>query len=198
MKINHDRSEIGSVADRSQAVFNLVRPVTLFIFIGLFAFSACSSSESPTEEEAADSSEHHMDNMGHIHTDPPDEFAELTNPLANDPEAIEGGMVLYDTLCVSCHGPEGRGDGPAGEVLEPKPANLADSMMMGELSDGYLFWRISKGGAMEPFNSAMPAWEASLTEAERWQLVSYIRSLSDAGNDHTEDDHHMDDDHHQE
>jgi hypothetical protein len=56
--------------------------------------------------------------------------------------------------------------------LDPKPATLADGVMMNELSDGYLFWRVSKGGAMEPFNSAMPAWESGLTEEQRWQVIS--------------------------
>ena len=32
---------------------------------------------------------------------------------------------------------------------------------------------------MEPFNSAMIAWEGALTEEQRWQVVSYIRTLSD-------------------
>jgi mono/diheme cytochrome c family protein len=70
--------------------------------------------------------------------------------------------------------------------------------MLSSLSDGYLFWRISKGGAIEPFNSAMPAWESSLTEDQRWQVVTYIRTLSD-GHGHMEESHedttHMDDDH---
>lgn len=197
MKINNNSTN-GSWANLSQAVLKLVNPFFILILIGVYAFSACSSSDNNTPEGNSESQEPSTSSMDHVHVDPPDEFAELTNPLADDPEAIEAGKVLYDDLCVSCHGPEGQGDGPAGEALEPKPANLADGMMMGELSDGYLFWRISKGGAMEPFNSAMPAWEASLTEEERWQLVRYIRSLSGSSDVQGEEDHHMEDDHHQE
>jgi mono/diheme cytochrome c family protein len=122
-----------------------------------------------------------MAGMGHIHADPPQEFANLTNPFAGDTAAAEAGKETFNTNCATCHGPEGQGDGPASTGLDPQPANLADGMMMGGLSDGYLFWRITKGGAMEPFNSAMPAWEAALTEEQRWQLVSFIRSLSDDG-----------------
>ncbi|MGB3713137.1 MAG: hypothetical protein WA996_01790, partial [Candidatus Promineifilaceae bacterium] len=63
--------------------------------------------------------------------------------------------------------------------LDPKPANLSDSEMMHDLSDGYLFWRVSKGGYLEPFNSHMPPWESWLTEEQRWQVISYVRTLSE-------------------
>ena len=32
---------------------------------------------------------------------------------------------LYDRLCASCHGPEGRGDGPVAKDLIVRPANLS-------------------------------------------------------------------------
>src|SRR5437868_6103555 len=34
------------------------------------------------------------------------------------------GESLYRRLCASCHGVSGRGDGPAGAALCPRPANL--------------------------------------------------------------------------
>lgn len=144
-----------------------------------------------------------MDGMAHAHVEAPDEFTSLTNPFADDHEAVEAGEALFQTNCVACHGETGMGDGPAAENLEPKPATLADGEMMGTLSDGYLYWRVSKGGMTEPFNSAMPAWEAAFTEDQRWQIVSYVRSLSGAAehmeDEHVEDEHmedeHMEDDH---
>ena len=120
----------------------------------------------------------HDGGMDHMHFDAPDEFAELINPMAGDEAAIAAGQVTYGTNCAVCHGEAGLGDGPGAAALDPKPATLADGDMMGMLSDGYLFWRVSKGGAMEPFNSAMPAWEAGLTEEQRWQVISYVRTLS--------------------
>ncbi len=52
---------------------------------------------------------------------------------------------------------------------------------------------------MEPFNSAMPPWEAALTEEQRWQVISFVRALADDAGGHMDDDHmeddHMDDDH---
>lgn len=81
--------------------------------------------------------------------------------------------------CGTYHGPEGKGDGPAAEGLDPKPASLADTQMMAELSDGYLFWRVSEGGIIEPFNSAMPPRKDILTEEQRWEAISFIRTLGD-------------------
>jgi mono/diheme cytochrome c family protein len=170
--------------------------ILLVLIVALFLVTACSSDSGEDEAEAAAADNHedeHMDDHGaeHLHADPPDEFASLTNPEAGHEEAIAAGQEIYTINCLTCHGPEGKGDGEGAVNLDPKPANLADGAMMGDLSDGYLFWRISKGGAFEPFNSAMPAWEQTFTEEQRWQLVSFVRSLSS-------DDHHMDEDEHME
>lgn len=190
----------------------------LLLLIVLLLVTACGGSsgdEDVAEAQAASADEHddeHMDDhaAGHIHADPPEEFASLTNPEAGHEDALAAGEELFTIHCVTCHGPEGKGDGEGAVNLDPKPANLADGAMMGDLSDGYLFWRVSKGGAFEPFNSAMPAWEQTFTEEQRWQLVSYVRSLSGDG-DHDddemhdeveaehleEDDHHEDEDQHE-
>ncbi len=48
------------------------------------------------------------------------------------------------------------------------------SQMMG---DSYLFWRVSEGGGMAPFNSAMPAWKETLDERARWDVLNYVQAL---------------------
>ena len=67
------------------------------------------------------------------------------------------------------------GDGPAGEGLDPAPAPIAHTSQM--MGDAYLFWRISEGGAMEPFNSAMPAWKGALDEQSRWDVINYVQAM---------------------
>jgi mono/diheme cytochrome c family protein len=108
----------------------------------------------------------------------PAEFRDLVNPLAGDPQAIAAGSEAYAALCSQCHGPVGAGDGPSATGMEPKPGDLTDANRMPDLSDGYLYWRISEGGAFEPFISLMPAWGTLLSEQEMWQLVSYLRTLT--------------------
>lgn len=110
--------------------------------------------------------------------DVPAEYREMVNPLAGDAQAIATGGEAYAALCSQCHGPDGAGDGPAGSGMAPSPGNLADAGRMPQLSDGYLFWRISAGGAFEPYDSLMPAWGTLLSEREIWELVSYIRTLT--------------------
>jgi mono/diheme cytochrome c family protein len=132
-----------------------------------------------TDDHAAAGEDQHGAMGQHIHAAVPEAYADLTNPVAGDETAVATGKSTFEIYCVSCHGEGGQGDGPAAEALNPKPADLTDGMMMIDLGDEYLFWRISEGGAMEPFNSAMPAWKNSLSEDQRWQLVTFVRSLAD-------------------
>lgn len=107
--------------------------------------------------------------------EPPAEYAGKTNPLANLPEAAAAGETLFAERCSSCHGPEGAGDGPAAASLDPKPTNLKANVA--DLKDDFLFWRIMDGGAMEPFNSSMPAHKGILTDDQVWQLITFLRTL---------------------
>lgn len=92
---------------------------------------------------------------GH-HAAIPAEYAGLTNPIAADDDSLTRGAAIYAARCASCHGDGGMGDGPAAAGLAPLPAPIAHSSQM--LGDDYLYWRISEGGQMEPFDSAMIAW----------------------------------------
>lgn len=104
----------------------------------------------------------------------PVEYARLTNPLEPTPERIAEGGRLYQQYCASCHGPEGQGNGPAGKNLDPPPTPLARTLAMPMTTDGYVFWRIQKGG--QPFGSAMPAWEQILKEGQIWKIILYMRA----------------------
>ena len=75
--------------------------------------------------------------------------------------------------CEVCHGPQGHGDGPAGQALEPRPGNLAE--LQTQAGDDFLFWRIREG---KP-GTSMVAWKGILTKEQIWQTVSFIRSLKE-------------------
>jgi putative copper resistance protein D len=97
----------------------------------------------------------------------------LRDPEPSNPAAIARGRVNFQERCVTCHGQRGRGDGPGGVTLDPRPADLV--LHVPQHTDGELYYMISRGMP----NSAMPAWSATLSERARWDLVHYLRALGD-------------------
>jgi len=94
----------------------------------------------------------------------------IKNPLLKNEKTIAEGKQIYESMCWTCHGLEGKGDGPASKELNPKPADHT-SIKIQQQSDGVIFWKLSKGrGAMVPY-------EQSLSKQQRWKLVCYIRAL---------------------
>ncbi len=100
----------------------------------------------------------------------PDEWVNAANPLADDPEAAAAGEEVYRANCVSCHGADGAGDGPATDDLARPPADLAG--IVPHRLDGELAWTIAAGVA----GTQMPAFGTTLLEGERWELVTFLRS----------------------
>ena len=93
-----------------------------------------------------------------------------SSALAGDAAA---GKAVYDTNCSSCHGPEGKGDGPAGAALNPKPANFASSA----LDEAGMVKIVTEGGAALGKSPLMVAWKGTLNEAQIANVVAHIRSL---------------------
>ena len=111
----------------------------------------------------------------HSHDTVPDRYADLVNPR-NDMNAIAEGTALFMEHCANCHGVEADGKGPASDNLDPKPTALNDSVTLDTMSDAYLFWRITEGGATDGHESAMPAYEDILSPNQRWAVITYLRT----------------------
>ena len=92
------------------------------------------------------------------------------NTGKKDKAALENAQKITKTNCETCHGPSGKGDGPAAAALPPpKPADWTSAKVQAE-SDAILFCKISDG------RGAMPPWK-HLPEKDRWEVVNYIRTL---------------------
>ena len=101
----------------------------------------------------------------------PKSAKEINNPYAGNKIAAQKGQILYSKLCWTCHGKNGKGDGPAAANLKPKPKSFS-SVELQLQTDGELFWKLSNGKGM------MVPYKHSLNEEKRWQLINYIRILS--------------------
>ena len=107
----------------------------------------------------------------------PEDADKTKNPVASSPESIAKGKELYLTRdkgnCVFCHGEAGSGNEANLARLRRKPADLTNKERMTAMSDGELFWKVSKG-----ITGIMPAGERRMSEEERWHVVNYIRTLA--------------------
>ena len=83
----------------------------------------------------------------------------------------------YSSLCAACHGPKGKGNGPAAAALNPKPKDFTDCKAMAEFSDETLFKVIKGGGQSAGLAPIMPAWGSSLTDPQIHSMVKYVRSF---------------------
>lgn len=161
----------------------IIRTIVLILFPLLVGFHVYSkilpSIESPAE-------------LRSIHPAPPSEIdfqgktikiQGLKNPLHEDKKNFEKyineGAIIYFKNCFYCHGDNLDGKGYLARGLNPQPADFTDPGTIAQLQESFVFWRISKGGIglpaeSSPWNSAMPAWENTLTEEDIWKVIIYI------------------------
>ena len=147
----------------------------VFGVVCLITLAACGESIPPPTQTIAVTEQGIFSSKIGQPIDPPEEFRGMTNPMQGSAESAAKGKAIFEADCASCHGQEARGDGLAGASLDPKPTDLAS--VQNGLSDGYLYWRISEGGAFAPFSSSMPAWRGLLSEDHIWKVITYLRSL---------------------
>jgi copper transport protein len=93
------------------------------------------------------------------------------NPVAPTRESVSRGHDIYVERCTMCHGEEGRGDGPFGLGLNPKPADFRVHLAAGH-TDAQLFDWISHGVP----GTAMPHFQDELSETDRWHVINYIKA----------------------
>ena len=102
----------------------------------------------------------------------PSKFDNLKNPIVSSKTSAAAGKILYIKYCAACHGEKGKGNGVAAAGL-PKPPADHTSAAFQKMTDGAIYGITSEG---KP--KFMPAFKASLKEADIWNLVIFMRTLA--------------------
>ena len=92
-------------------------------------------------------------------------------PAANAQDAKQ----LYDKSCNMCHGPSGKGDGPAGKMLKPPPADFG--MALKGKADADVAKIIKEGGKAAGKSAAMPAYGSKLSDDQINSLVQLVKGF---------------------
>lgn len=94
----------------------------------------------------------------------------------------DAGQVVYMRWCAACHGEKGDGKGPAAPFLRPQPRDFTLGVYKykstegnGPPSDQDLMRTITEGMP----GTSMPGWQDVLGEAERRDVIAFIKKLSD-------------------
>lgn len=81
---------------------------------------------------------------------------------ANPPASAGAGKTAFEarrvfqTLCATCHGSEGKGNGPASAGLDPKPRDYTDKAWQSTVTDDQLRQIITLGGQAVGKSAVMP------------------------------------------
>lgn len=89
-------------------------------------------------------------------------------------ELVTHGKSLFEKNCLQCHGPLGRGDGPAAATLNPKPRNLAGPDGWKNRPDIPGIYKTTSEGIA---GTSMSSFDY-LSKKDRMALVHYVQSLA--------------------
>jgi len=104
----------------------------------------------------------------------------LANPVPASLASLKSGEKYYQRYCATCHGPEGKGDGPvAGPPFGTGPFGLVlpiggPASVAKGLTDGHIYTTITLGRGRMPSYRRIPA-------ETRWDIVNYIREINGQG-----------------
>lgn len=97
--------------------------------------------------------------------------ANLKSPLPASAETAAQGKVIFEKMCIHCHGKQGGGDGTliATGKFPPPPAYNGPALK--ELPEGKMFHTITYGKGL------MGSHASQLTKEDRWKVIQYIQEL---------------------
>ena len=81
----------------------------------------------------------------------------------------------YDKQCATCHGPAGKGDGPAAKMLKPPPQDFSTALK--GMSDADIAKVIKEGGKAVGKSASMPGYGTKLSDDQIKALVALIKDM---------------------
>ncbi|GAB4429852.1 MAG: hypothetical protein OHK0011_12430 [Turneriella sp.] len=87
--------------------------------------------------------------------------------------AVSGEAVYNEKGCVTCHGAQGKGDGPVGAALKPKPRNFSDAKWKNGSDLASVIKSIETGIP----GTGMAGYKGSLTDEEIKAVAEHVRKL---------------------
>jgi mono/diheme cytochrome c family protein len=137
--------------------FGFLHIASAIFFLALTLNFAFAQKENPAPERKNSSVYAELDQV-------PSKAANRRNPLEKDADSVAAGAKLFDLHCAECHGVQAQGGRKAPSLLVPQ---------VQQASPGTLFWILTNGVVRR----GMPVW-SKLPEPQRWQIVTYVKSLS--------------------
>jgi len=139
----------------------MLSPCVILLTLSLCAFPV-TALESPAPAQATTSSSSTI----------PAEAAHQANPVKPTPESLAQGKKYYGYDCAMCHGNNGDGKGDVAISEKFKIGDFTDPATLKGRTDGELFYIIKNG------QGQMPPEGDRVKPTELWNMVNYIRSLS--------------------
>ena len=94
------------------------------------------------------------------------------------PQARKEANDLFASLCVTCHGNQGKGDGPGAAACDPKPRAFGDPAWQASVTDEHIVKTIVYGGAAVGKSPQMPAQpQLKGKDDVLGQLVAIVRGF---------------------
>lgn len=84
---------------------------------------------------------------------------------------VVAGKKIFFQRCATCHGTSGKGDGPTGKALTPKPRDFTLGKFFYSKNDAELVAFVKRGKA------PMPAWGSVLNQTQIQDVIAYIHTL---------------------
>lgn len=102
----------------------------------------------------------------------PDEAVKMVNPVKSTAVNIAHAKKVFGYNCAMCHGKDGDGHGDLADEMKLKLPDWRDPASLKDMTDGELFYIITKG------RGKMPAGEQQMKPEEIWTMVHYVRSFA--------------------